>query len=118
MKALARSHVWWPGLDREIEDLAKSCLPCQSIKQTPAVAPLHPWIWPTKPWQRVHVDFAGPFLGRMFFIAVDAHSKWPEVFKMTTTTVAKTIVVLRHQFASYGLPEQIVSDNGPQFSSA
>ena len=64
------------------------------------------------------MDFAGPFLGKSFFVLVDAHSKWPEVFEMAETTTAKTIAVLRHLFASYGLPEQLVSDNGPQFVSA
>ena len=112
MKAVARGHVWWPGLDKDLEKMAKSCAQCLAVKQGPASAPLHPWVWPIRPWQRVHVDFAGPFLSRM---VVDAHSKWPEVFEMTAT---KTIAVLRHLFASYGLPEQLVSDNGPQFVSA
>ena len=117
MKCLARSFLWWPGLDKDIENLVKSCLPCQSEKPSPAAAPLHPWVWPTKPWQRIHVDFAGPFMGSMYLVVVDAHSKWPEVYEMSSTTVAKTITVLRHIFAAYGLPEQVVSDNGPQFSS-
>ena len=86
-------------------------------KQAPPAAPLSPWSWPTKPWQRVHLDFAGPFLNKMYLLAVDAHSKWPEVFEMSQTTSLKTISVLRHLFAKYGLPEQIVSDNGPQFIS-
>ena len=117
MKSLARSHFWWPGLDKQIESHAKSCMPCQKNKHAPAVARLHPWVWPAKPWQRIHIDFAGPFQGRNFFIVVDAHSKWPEVFEMTSTTAAKTIGVLRHLFSSHGLPEQVVSDNGPQFIS-
>ena len=45
MKSLARSYVLWPGLDKDIEDLAKTCLACHSHKHTPAVTPLHPWIW-------------------------------------------------------------------------
>ena len=53
----------------------------------------------------------------MFLVAVDAYSKWPEVFVMQSTTVNKTIEILRHVFAMYGLPEQLVSDNGPQFTS-
>ena len=61
MKATARSYLWWPGLDKDLEKLAKSCLSCQAVKQTPPVAPLHPWIWPVRPWQRIHVDFAGLF---------------------------------------------------------
>ena len=112
MKSIGRSHVWWPGID---QNMVKACTTCQQVKQAPAVAPLHPWIWPSRPWQRVHVDFAGPFLGSTYLIAVDAHSKWPEVQEMKSTMAAKTIEVLRHLFARFGLPEQLVSDNGPQF---
>ena len=66
MKALARSYVWWPGLDEDIAGVVKGCTECQSVRHLPAKAPLHPWVWPTSPWERVHVDFLGPFLGRMF----------------------------------------------------
>ena len=59
----------------------------------------------------------GPFRGKMFFVLIDSHSKWPEVFIMPSTTTTKTIEVLRQVFACYGFPEQLVSDNGPQFIS-
>ena len=118
MKALARSYLWWPGLDKCLEEKAKSCLSCQEVKNNPPVAPLHPWIWPTQPWKRVHIDFAGPFKSHMFLVVIDAHSKWPEVKMMQSTTSQRTIEVLRELFSSYGLPEQVVSDNGPQFVSA
>ena len=117
MKMVARSYIWWPGLDQAIEDLVKSCVSCQSVKHAPSVAPLQPWIWPNQPWKRVHLDFAGPFQGAMFLLAVDAHSKWPEVHIMKDTTTTKTIDVLRNIFSSYGIPEQLVTDNGPQFIS-
>eukprot|EP00731_Ephydatia_muelleri_P022229 Em0014g820a len=115
MKSLARSHVWWPNIDRDIEACVRACECCQAIKQSIPLAPMQPWTWPERPWQRVHVDFAGPFLGKMFFLLMDAHSKWPEVYEMTSTTAQKTVDILRHIFAAYGLPEQLVSDNGPQF---
>ena len=117
MKAVSRSYFWWPGLDKDIEELGKSCKSCQSVKNSPPTAPLYPWSWPSKPWERIHVDFAGPFQGSTFLIVVDAYSKWPEVFRMSSTTADKTIEVLRHLFAAQGLPEQLVSDNGPQFVS-
>ena len=79
MKAIARSYMWWPGLDKVVEELVRNCIPCQSNRHNPAPVPLHSLIWPSQPWQRVHFDFAGPFLGRMFLVAVDTHSKWPEV---------------------------------------
>ena len=63
-----------------------------------------------------HIDFAGPFLGKSFLIIVDAHLKWPEVIPMMKTTAEKIIAELRRVFAIHGLPEQIVSDNGTQFT--
>lgn len=117
MKAVARSYFWWPGLDKEIKDQAQSCEACRSVKTCPGTAPLHPWLWPARPWQRVHIDFAGPFMNRTFLIVIDAHSKWPEVIEMKSTTAQRTIGELRKLFAAYGLPEQVVSDNGPQFVS-
>ena len=113
MKAIARSYLWWPGLDRDMEKVARSCLSCQAVKH---VAPLHPWMWPNYPWQRVH-DFVGPFQGKMFLLAVDAHSKWGEIHEMSQTTATKNISQLRQMFAAYGLPDRIVLDNGPQFVS-
>ena len=118
MKALARYHVWWPGINKDLEALVKSCLDCAAVKQMPAKAPLHPWSWPTKPWERIHLDFAGPFMQKSFLIIVDAYSKWGEVIEMPSTTAAKTITALRKVFSSHGIPEEIVSDNGPQFASS
>jgi hypothetical protein len=91
MKALAGSYMWWPSIDQSIEDMAKTCSGCQFIQNNPKNAPLHPWEWPARPWQRVHIDFAGPFLGTMFLIVVDAYSKWPKVVPITTTSTTKTI---------------------------
>ena len=67
--------------------------------------------------ERVHIDFAEKD-GQNFLIVVDAHSKWPEVFPMTSTTSTKLCDKLRMWFAAYGLPKCIVSDNGPQLVSA
>ena len=53
----------------------------------------------------------------MFLVVVNAHSKWPEVIPVSSTTSSSTIEVLRDLFARTGIPEQIVSDNGAQFVS-
>ena len=75
------------------------------------------WEWPAHPWQRIHIDFAGPFLSSMWLIVVDAKTKWPEVVKMSLTTSKKTIEHFRMLFAHHRVPEQLVSDNGPQLTS-
>ena len=111
MKTLARSYVWWPGIDREIEKLTKSCSGCITYKKNPPEAPIHPWEFPSKPWSRIHIDFAGPFLGSMYLIIVDAYSKWPIVKIMKTTTSSKVVEELRTVFADNGLSDTLVSDN-------
>jgi hypothetical protein len=117
MKMLARSYVWWPGLDREIENKVSNCSVCQAMRNDPPTAQIHPWTFPSKPWSRVHIDYAGPVGGYMYLVVVDAYSKYPEVVKMTTTTSDATIRELREIFSRHGLCEVLVSDNGPQFVS-
>ncbi|KAL7887808.1 hypothetical protein AOLI_G00055290 [Acnodon oligacanthus] len=116
MKAVARSYMWWPGIDAQIEQVSKTCQACQLTQKAPGPSPLHLWAWPGSPWRRIHVNFAGPFQGHMFMVVVDAHSKWPEVHLMSSTMASKTIQVLRGLLSRYGLPEVLVSDNGPQFT--
>ena len=65
MKSLARMHVWWPQLDRDIEQLVKGCHQCQVDQPEPPKAPLQPWSWPSRPWSRLHIDYAGPLYGKM-----------------------------------------------------
>ena len=55
MKSLARAYIWWPKMDNDIENLAKSCPTCQQTSAHPRKAPLHPWEWPSQPWSRLHV---------------------------------------------------------------
>ena len=76
---------------------------------------INPWIWPSRLWQRIHVDFAGPLKGHMFLIVVDPKSKWIEVFPMSSITATATIRTFHFLCATHGLPEETISDNGPQF---
>ena len=66
MKGIALSRVWWPGIDQDIETMVHNCSACQETRNQPPPSPLHSWPWPSTPWERIHVDFAGPFMGSMF----------------------------------------------------
>ena len=114
-KSLARLHVWWPNLDSDIKQTVRNCSDCQANRCRAPLKVSNPCIWPTRPWQRLHVDFAGPFNEGMFLIVVDAKSKWMEAIQMSSTSANATITALRSLFATHGLPEEIVADNGPQF---
>lgn len=116
IKALARSYVWWPSIDSELESKVRSCIPCQENSAAPASKQAS-WPVPKVAWERIHVDHAGPVDGHMLFIIVDAQSKWLEVFPVSSTSSSAAIAVLRDLFARFGLPKSLVSDNGTAFSS-
>jgi len=79
--------------------------------------PLNSWNIPDGPWERIHIDFAGPFEGYMWFLVIDAYSRWVEVFPIKHATTECVMKILNALFARYGICKQIVSDNGAQFTS-
>ena len=116
MKALARSYVWWPRIDNQLEQQVKSCPSCQQSQHSPAASPIHPWEFPDKPWSRIHCDYAT--IGEEnILIIVDAHSKWIEATRVKRATATATVTALRRVFATHGIPETVVTDNGTQFVS-
>ncbi|KAL5509208.1 hypothetical protein EMCRGX_G004538 [Ephydatia muelleri] len=119
MKSLARGIVWWPGIDKDLEEkVAAACEACQVNHKSPTPVLLHPWEFPSRPWSRVHVDFAGPFLGKQFIILVDASTKWLEVGIVASPSSQQAVKFLRSVFSTHGLPDILVSDNGSAFSSS
>ena len=109
MKSLARMRV-------NIEvGIAAHCKDCTACAEAGPNQPenLSAWPVPDVPWQRIHIDFAGPFLDDMWLVVMDAYSMfWNKNSKSETTTSA-----LDDLFAIWGRPETIVSENGPQFAS-
>ena len=92
--------------------MVKSCEPCQLNRNDPEKHSSHSWQYPSKPWERVHIDFCGPFRNHMYLIV------WPEVKRMSSSTsTSETTRVLLSLFSTHGLPDKLVSDNGHQFTS-
>ncbi|XP_058839544.1 uncharacterized protein K02A2.6-like [Topomyia yanbarensis] len=97
--------------------MVRNCSYCQSTRAEPAKVPTHCWESPSRPFDRIHVDFAGPFKNTYFIVLVDAYTKWPEVRILNNITTTTTIQVCREYFATYGIPSVMVSDHGVQFTS-
>ena len=101
MKSLARSYVWWPEIDHDVEEKVRACNVCQQNRpQNPPVT-IHPWEWP---WSRLHLDYAGSILGKMFLVLIDAYSKWLDVKVVNSATSSATVEHLRSIFSVHGLP--------------
>ncbi|XP_055688256.1 uncharacterized protein K02A2.6-like [Lutzomyia longipalpis] len=116
MLALARSFVFWPGIDGQIRNVVRECEDCALASKAPTKSPISPWPKSSKPWQRIHIDFA-QWKDENFLLIIDSFSKWPEIIRMKSTTAEATINVLSDIFSRFGNPELIVSDNGTQFTS-
>jgi hypothetical protein len=115
MKCFARKYVWWPKMDQNLENKVRDCTTCQESRHAPPKALLHPWEYPSKAWSRIHIDFAGPCYNKMLLIIVDAYTKWIEVHVMNSSTAEATIEKLRQTFATFGIPDTVVSDNATYF---
>lgn len=112
IEGLARRYVYWPSLNADIETIVKSCRLCAENQRNPPEAELHPSKPAKSPFDRVHIDYAGPFQGYQFFILVDAYSKWPEIVPIVATPSSTTTMqILIHIFCRQRYPNVLVSNN-------
>ena len=91
---LARSIVWWPNMDKDIEDVVTSCQSCVAHQSLPPVAPLHSWPWASHPMQRIHIDFASIEQFQVLVI-IDNYSKWIKVMPLHSATASSTVDAFR-----------------------
>lgn len=117
MKNIAKNTVWWPNCNKDIEDFVDTCDTCQRLRYNMKETPLNLWNLPDNQWDRIHIDYTGPYYGKMWFVVIDAYSRWMEIFPMHASTSDGSIRVLRTLFARYGLPNSMVSDNASIFTS-
>ena len=119
-KRLIREKVWFPGIDKQVEEQINNCLACQaSTHDTKSkMEPLKMSELPEGPWQKVDIDFCGPFpSGDYLLVAIDEYSRFPEVEITKSTSAYATITKLDKMFSVHGIPEEVKSDNGPPFQS-
>lgn len=116
-KQLLREKVWFPGIDKQVEGLISSCIPCQSATPSTEHQPLQMSDLPDGPWQKISIDFCGPFpSGDHLLVILDEYTRSPFI-EIATSTSAKTVIPLLDKvFSTVGLPKEVKSDNGPPFS--
>ena len=116
MQQMAKTTVYWPGIDANIEDWVQRCSACLATKPNQKREPLLPHEVPDGPWQKIGADFFD-LDGKKFLLVIDYFSKFPFVELVTTTSAQSTINKLRNIFATEGAPQTLITDNGPPFNS-
>ena len=111
----ARQHLYWPGLDADITDYVRRCQECIK-KAHPPKEPLQAHDVPSQPWERIAMDYFYQN-GRLYLLVCDYFSKFPFTFQTKSTSFAYIKEQLEELFGLEGTHDEIMSDNGPPFSS-
>lgn len=116
-KERARDVLYWPGMSKQIENLVLKCTVCDKNRNSNPKEPLIPHELPDRPWSKVGTDLFH-FNGKEYLLCIDYYSKFPEIVKLTDTTARGVITGMKSIFSRHGIPDRLVSDNGPQYSCA
>ena len=112
----ARDILFWPKMTKDITDLVSNCHICLETRNSNPKEPLQSHQIPDRPWQVVASDLF-TWDDHDFVLVVDYYSRFFEVGKLTSTRSSTVIAKLKGFFARHGIPEKLVSDNGPQYSA-
>jgi len=111
----AKSSVWWPGLSKQLEELVTNCTAYARERHIHA-EPMIPSESRLRPLQKVATDMF-VYKGRTYLLVVDYYSSYVEIAKLDTVTSSDIIIHLKSIFTRHGIPETVVSDNGPQYAA-
>ncbi len=122
-QALLTDRFVWKGIRKDVANWAKCCLVCQKAKVHKHIkTPPEMFNLTSRRFNHIHIDLVGPLppsQGQTHLLTiVDRYTRWPEVIPLKSTdteTCAKALIF--HWIARFGLPLDITSDRGPQFSS-
>ena len=113
----ARESLFWPRMGTELKEYISKCDVCLAHRASPGKEPILQHVIPERPWAKVGVDLC-ELNGRTLLVIVDYFSNFLEVDRVNKATTSGVTKVLKVMFSRYGVPDQVISDNGPQFASS
>ena len=111
-----QGSVWWPNLVPDLKWWIDNCSFCLRNSRQQRAEPLRPTVLPERPWLKIGPDLCS-YEGKEYLIVVDYYSRSIEIIYLKESTSLFVIGKLKNMFAKFGIPEVMVSDNGPQFGS-
>ncbi|XP_011672452.1 uncharacterized protein LOC105442230 [Strongylocentrotus purpuratus] len=116
MTAKAEASVFWPGITTAISNLRARCDHYNQIAPSNPSSPPTPLTSPVYPFQCICANFFH-YKGCNYLVVVDRYSNWPIVEKSTHGADGLT-ACLRRIFITFGIPDELASDGGPEFTAA
>ena len=115
-KQRARDIIFWPGMNKQIEEMIKKCPTCLEFQNKQPKEPMIPHPIPSLPWNKVATDLF-ELDGNHYLVMVDYYSNFIEVAPLSDTRTTTVLRQVKANIARHGIMETLMSDNGPQFSS-
>ncbi|RXN12286.1 Transposon Ty3-I Gag-Pol poly [Labeo rohita] len=111
-----RDAVWWPHISKAVKEIVQRCPYCNKHRPSQPHEPFITTPLPELPWQKLAADLC-ELNGKTYLIVTDYYSRWLEILSLPKASSEGVIQKLVIILARFGIPEQIVTDNGPQFRS-
>lgn len=112
MQLRAREAVFWPGITSDLLQTAQSCEVCQTFSRSQERETLLPHEVPQGPWEKLGIDFL-KFRSTTYLLIADYYSRFPVIRKVRSTNANATTEILKQVFSEYGIPQTVMTDNGP-----
>ena len=117
MQLKALETVYWPGINKDIVKQYQSCKTCSKHLKSQRHEPLQSHPTPELPWHMVATDLF-EIKNSTYLLLVDYYSRFPVLHKLGSTTSKVIVQEMKAVFSKLGVPNIIVSDGGPQYTSA
>ena len=121
MQSRAQAIIFWPGMSFDIQERRSRCRECNRNAPSQAPIPSEPAVPPLTPFEQIFADFC-EFGGHHYLVAGDRLSGWCEIFSTPTGSAwsgARGLIkCLRTLFSVFGVPVELSSDGGPEFSAS
>ncbi|KAK3792624.1 hypothetical protein RRG08_035956 [Elysia crispata] len=123
VKMVSEKFVWH-GMRKQVSRWVKECHHCQSSKiQNHTKAPLEHFSVPEKRFSHINIDIVGPLPFSSGFtyllIIIDRNTRWPEAIPPRGITTPECVhALITGWIARFGVPGDISSDRGSQFTSS
>ena len=115
MNLRAEASVFWPGITLDITAIRTNCTHCNRITPSNPSAPPTPLSTPEYPFQYICAGFFH-YKGANYVVIVDRYSNLP-IVERSQAGGTGLMTCLRRTFVTYGIPNELASDGGPEFTS-